>query len=64
MYFSRENMLKFYRRSLPFAMAQNGGGGGAGLFDNVQCFRCAEPFEVEEQIVNSGGEVWHQDCFV
>lgn len=28
------------------------------------CSRCGEGFEENEQIVNSGGEVWHQSCFV
>ena len=54
---------------LSLTRASGGGGGkmnsgGNGLIGNVLCFRCGEGFEVNEQIVNSGGEVWHQECFV
>jgi hypothetical protein len=31
---------------------------------NMFCSRCNEGFEEREKIVNSGGEVWHQSCFV
>lgn len=36
----------------------------AATLGNVMCFRCGEGFQVNEQIVNSGGEIWHQECFV
>ncbi|XP_026676451.1 LIM and senescent cell antigen-like-containing domain protein 1 [Diaphorina citri] len=31
---------------------------------NMYCSRCNEGFEPEEKIVNSNGELWHQQCFV
>jgi len=31
---------------------------------NVSCVRCGDGFMVNEPIINSGGEVWHQHCFV
>lgn len=33
-------------------------------FDNMLCSRCGEGFEPQEKIVNSTGELWHQQCFV
>lgn len=33
-------------------------------FDNMLCSRCGEGFEPHEKIVNSTGELWHQQCFV
>ncbi|CEF62538.1 AT21926p [Strongyloides ratti] len=33
-------------------------------FDNLFCVRCQDGFELNEQIVNSGGQVWHSECFV
>lgn len=32
--------------------------------DNFVCLRCGEGFGPTEQIVNSGGQVWHGECFV
>lgn len=31
---------------------------------SVSCYLCGEPFSVNENMVNSGGQVWHQKCFV
>ncbi|XP_014661856.1 PREDICTED: LIM and senescent cell antigen-like-containing domain protein 1 [Priapulus caudatus] len=31
---------------------------------NAICARCSEGFGAHEQMVNSGGEVWHTKCFV
>ncbi|XP_076435650.1 LIM and senescent cell antigen-like-containing domain protein 1 [Babylonia areolata] len=31
---------------------------------NAVCRRCGEGFSIQEQIVNSNGEVWHPACFV
>ncbi|XP_071837962.1 LIM and senescent cell antigen-like-containing domain protein 1 isoform X1 [Apostichopus japonicus] len=28
------------------------------------CTRCHDGFKLDERIVNSGGECWHEDCFV
>ncbi|VDN25192.1 unnamed protein product [Gongylonema pulchrum] len=33
-------------------------------FDNLTCVRCHDGFDLNEQIVNSSGQVWHSDCFV
>ena len=41
---------------------QNGHGGQ--YIDGFTCLRCGEGFTVDEQIVNSGGQVWHSECFV
>ncbi|KAL3072653.1 hypothetical protein niasHS_017627 [Heterodera schachtii] len=32
--------------------------------DDLICVRCNEGFTLNEQIVNSGGQVWHAECFV
>lgn len=32
--------------------------------DNMVCSRCGDGFEPHEKIVNSTGELWHQQCFV
>lgn len=32
--------------------------------EDLLCVRCNEGFELNEQIVNSGGQVWHAECFV
>lgn len=32
--------------------------------DGYACERCTEGFGLDEQIVNSGGQVWHAECFV
>ncbi|XP_018334523.1 LIM and senescent cell antigen-like-containing domain protein 1 isoform X1 [Agrilus planipennis] len=37
---------------------------GAMSFDKMICSRCSEGFEPHEKIVNSNGELWHQQCFV
>ncbi|KAK5650207.1 hypothetical protein RI129_001236 [Pyrocoelia pectoralis] len=37
---------------------------GGMSFDNMMCSRCGEGFEPHEKIVNSTGELWHQQCFV
>jgi len=28
------------------------------------CSRCRKGFSKDEEIVNSGGEIWHTQCFV
>uniref|UniRef100_A0A0R3RFP0 LIM domain-containing protein n=1 Tax=Elaeophora elaphi TaxID=1147741 RepID=A0A0R3RFP0_9BILA len=33
-------------------------------FENLTCVRCHDGFDLNEQIVNSSGQVWHSDCFV
>jgi len=38
-------------------------GGGAKLED-LACVRCGDGFGLNEQIVNSAGQVWHAECFV
>lgn len=43
----------------------NGGGGDlSARLEDLLCVRCNEGFELNEQIVNSGGQVWHAECFV
>lgn len=44
----------------------NGGAGGgvAVDIDSLTCVRCGDGFGQNEQIVNSGGAVWHAECFV
>lgn len=37
--------------------------GGMSL-DSMVCSRCGDGFEPHEKIVNSTGELWHQQCFV
>lgn len=37
--------------------------GGMSL-DSMVCSRCSDGFEPHEKIVNSTGELWHQQCFV
>jgi hypothetical protein len=32
--------------------------------ENLLCVRCNDGFALNEQIVNSGGQVWHAECFV
>ncbi|XP_048516902.1 LIM and senescent cell antigen-like-containing domain protein 1 isoform X2 [Dendroctonus ponderosae] len=32
--------------------------------DNMLCSKCGEGFEPQEKIVNSTGQLWHQQCFV
>lgn len=32
--------------------------------EDLVCVRCNDGFELNEQIVNSGGQVWHAECFV
>lgn len=32
--------------------------------DNMICSKCGEGFEPQEKIVNSTGQLWHQQCFV
>ena len=31
---------------------------------NAVCRRCGDGFGMQEQIINSNGEVWHTYCFV
>ena len=31
---------------------------------SVSCALCGDLFSVNENMVNSGGQVWHQKCFV
>jgi len=47
----------------PNSTATHGIDGTVKLEDLV-CVRCNEGFELNEQIVNSGGQVWHSECFV
>nr|XP_023017260.1 LIM and senescent cell antigen-like-containing domain protein 1 isoform X1 [Leptinotarsa decemlineata]XP_023017261.1 LIM and senescent cell antigen-like-containing domain protein 1 isoform X1 [Leptinotarsa decemlineata] len=32
--------------------------------DNMICSKCGDSFEPQEKIVNSTGQLWHQQCFV
>lgn len=32
--------------------------------EDLTCVRCGDGFNLNEQIVNSGGQVWHAECFV
>lgn len=32
--------------------------------EDLSCVRCNDGFNLNEQIVNSGGQVWHAECFV
>lgn len=32
--------------------------------EDLACVRCGDGFGLNEQIVNSGGQVWHAECFV
>jgi hypothetical protein len=46
-----------------------GGAGGVGIkpavsLSGATCSRCNRGFGKDEEIVNSGGEVWHTECFV
>lgn len=34
------------------------------MTDSARCTLCNEPFKAEENLINSGGEVWHVKCFV
>lgn len=48
-------------------MDQYNGVNGAVLsadIGDLSCLRCGEGFGQDEQIVNSGGQVWHGECFV
>uniref|UniRef100_A0AC34GTA9 LIM zinc-binding domain-containing protein n=1 Tax=Panagrolaimus sp. ES5 TaxID=591445 RepID=A0AC34GTA9_9BILA len=38
--------------------------GGNNYVDSNACERCTEGFNVNEEIVNSGGRLWHAECFV
>ncbi|EYC28313.1 hypothetical protein Y032_0008g88 [Ancylostoma ceylanicum] len=33
-------------------------------FENLVCVRCNDGFSLQDQIVNSSGQVWHSECFV
>ncbi len=37
---------------------------GETKLEDLTCVRCADGFGLNEQIVNSGGQVWHAECFV
>lgn len=43
---------------------QQQNGHGENYIEGFSCLRCGEGFTVDEQIVNSGGQVWHAECFV
>ncbi|PRD30842.1 UNVERIFIED_CONTAM: LIM and senescent cell antigen-like-containing domain protein 2 [Trichonephila clavipes] len=44
--------------------APSGASGATMSLGTMFCCKCGEGFEPHEKIVNSHGEVWHQQCFV
>ena len=34
------------------------------LTEGAVCVRCRQGFDKEEEMVNTGGELWHKQCFV
>jgi len=45
------------------AVAASSVGGDMSL-NGAACSRCRRGFSKDEEIVNSGGEIWHTQCFV
>ena len=33
-------------------------------FEGAACSLCQDAFDPSESVINSGGELWHQRCFV
>lgn len=48
----------------PPAVAAVAASGGVMSMNGAVCSRCRHGFNKDEEIVNSGGEIWHTQCFV
>jgi len=48
----------------PPAVAAVAASGGVMSMNGAACSRCRRGFSKDEEIVNSGGEIWHTQCFV
>lgn len=34
------------------------------FLEDLTCVRCGDGFNINEQLVNSGSQTWHAECFV
>jgi len=48
----------------PPAAAAVAAPGAVMSMNGAVCSRCRKGFSKDEEIVNSGGEIWHTQCFV
>jgi len=48
----------------PAVAAAIAASGGVMSMNGAVCSRCRHGFSKDEEIVNSGGEIWHTQCFV
>ena len=71
--YSAENNNQITNGHFPPTSATTNGHGAAGLneqfaqnvkLDDFVCVRCSDGFAQNETVVNSGGQVWHAECFV